>query len=76
MLNKAKAGTKIKTIWTAVDAAGSKNEEIKTLEYTTNSFEKEITGYITWQGDWPTGQYRLDVYVNGNLDKSLDYNIE
>ena len=76
VLNKAKAGTKIKTVWTAVEAAGSKNEEIKTLEYTTNSFEKNIAGYITWKGDWPTGRYRLDVWVNGNLDKSIDYTVE
>src|SRR5256885_11977003 len=36
-LNKAKAGTQIRTVWIAVDVAGSKNDEIKTLDYTTNS---------------------------------------
>ena len=74
-LNKAKAGTKIRTVWIAVDVAGTKNDEIKTLDYTTNSFEKEIAGFITWKGDWPKGQYRLEVYINGNLDKTIDYTI-
>jgi hypothetical protein len=75
-LNKAKAGTQIKTVWIAADVAGTKNDEIKTLDYTTNSFEKNIAGYITWQGDWPKGQYRLEVYINGNLDKTIDYTIQ
>ncbi|MFN2576139.1 MAG: hypothetical protein ABR607_00445 [Pyrinomonadaceae bacterium] len=74
-LNKAKAGTKIKTVWIAVDVAGSKNDELKTLDYTTNSFEKNIAGYITWKGDWPKGQYRLEVYINGYLDKTIDYTV-
>ena len=74
-LNKAKAGTKIRTVWIAVDVAGTKNDEIKTLDYTTNSFEKEIAGFITWKGDWPKGQYRLEVYINGNLDKTIEYTI-
>lgn len=75
-LNKAKAGTKVRTVWIAVDVPGSRNETIKTLDYTTNSFEKKITGYLTWKGDWPKGQYRLEVYINGSLDKTIDYTIE
>ena len=39
-LNKAKAGTKIRTVWIAVDVAGTKNDEIKTLDYTTNSLKR------------------------------------
>jgi hypothetical protein len=75
-LNKAKGGTKIKTVWIAADVEGTKNQELKTLDYTTNSFEKKITGYLTWKGDWPKGQYRLEVYINGALDKTIDYTIE
>jgi hypothetical protein len=75
-LNKAKGGTKIKTVWIAANVEGTKNQELKTLDYTTNSFEKRITGYLTWKGDWPKGQYRLEVYINGALDKTIDYTIE
>ena len=75
-LNKAKGGTKIKTVWVAADVEGTKNQQLKTLDYTTNSFEKKITGYLTWNGEWPKGQYRLEVYINGALDKTIDYTIE
>lgn len=75
-LNKAKGGTKIRTVWKAVDVEGAKDQELKALDYTTNSFEKRITGYLTWKGDWPKGQYRLEVYINGALDKIIDYTIE
>jgi hypothetical protein len=25
--------------------------------------------------DWPKGSYRVEVYINGNLDKTVDYTI-
>ncbi len=75
-LNKAKAGTKVRTVWIAADVEGTKNQELKTLDYTTNSFEKKVTGYLTWSGEWPKGQYRLEVYINDALDKTINYTIE
>lgn len=75
-LNKAKGGTEVKFIWKAVDVAGSKNEEIKTIEYTTKSFENKVHGHLTLPYDWPKGTYEVDVYINGNLDKTITYSIE
>jgi len=75
-LNKAKKGTKVQVIWKAVDAGGSKNETIKTTGYTTNSFEKTVTGHLKLSKDWPTGKYQIEVYINDNLEKTVDYTIE
>jgi Cu/Ag efflux protein CusF len=75
-LNKAKAGTKVKFVWKAVDVAGSKNEEIKTIDYTTKSFENKVHGHLTLPYDWPKGKYEVDVYINGALDKNIAYTIE
>jgi hypothetical protein len=75
-LNKAKAGTKIRTVWVAASVEGyTSDQELKTLDYTTNSFEKKITGYLT-KSEWPKGRYRLEVYINGALDKTIDYTVE
>lgn len=75
-LNKAKGGTKIRTVWIAASVEGfTSNQELKALDYTTNSFEKKITGYLT-KSSWPKGQYRLEVYINGALDKTIDYTVE
>jgi len=75
-LNKAKAGTKVKFVWTAVDVAGSKNEEIKTIDYTTKSFENKVHGHLTKPTDWPKGSYEVEIYINGFLDKSIKYTVE
>ena len=75
-LNKAKKGTQVRFVWKAVDVAGSKNEEIKTIDYTTKSFENKIRGHLTLPYDWPKGTYEVDVYINGALDKTIKYTIE
>jgi hypothetical protein len=75
-LNKAKGGTQVKFVWKAVDVAGSKNEEIKNIDYTTKSFENKVHGHLTLPYDWPKGTYGVDVYVNGALDKTITYTIE
>jgi len=75
-LNKAKKGTAVRFVWKAVDVAGSKNETIKTIDYTTKSFENKVRGHLTLPYDWPKGVYEVDVYINGVLDKALKYTIE
>jgi hypothetical protein len=71
-LNKAKKGTKVRFMWKAVTL----NEDIKTIDYTTNSFENKVRGHLTFPKDWPTGKYRVEVYINDGLDKTVDYTIE
>ena len=75
-LNKAKAGTKVKFVWKTVDVGGTKNEEIKTIDYTTKSFENKVLGHLTSPGDWSKGTYQVEVYINGALDKTIDYTVE
>jgi hypothetical protein len=75
-LNKAKGGTQVKFVWKAVDVAGSKNEEIKNIDYTTKSFENKVHGHLTLPYDWPKGTYEVEVYINGALDKTVTYTIE
>lgn len=75
-LNKAKKGTDIRFVWKAVDAEGSKNKEIKTIDYTTKSFEDKVHGHLTLPYDWPKGKYEVEVYINGVLDKVISYTVE
>ena len=74
-LNKAKKGTEIRYVWKIMDADGEKDKEIKTTDYTTNSFENKVHGHLQLPSDWPKGTYRVEVYINGNLDKTIDYTI-
>ena len=75
-LNKAKGGTKVKFVWKAVDVAGAKDKEIKTIDYTTKSFENKLHGQLTKPTDWPKGTYQVEIYINGFLDKSIIYTVE
>lgn len=75
-LNKAKAGTDVKVVWFADEVEGATNKELKALEYTTKAFDKKIPGYLTWSQDWPKGRYRVAVYINGNLDRTIYYEVQ
>jgi hypothetical protein len=75
-LAEAKAGTTMKFSWFIVDAGGSKNEKIKDIDYTTGALENIVHGHLTLPKDWPIGKYKVDVFVNGNLEKTARYSIE
>ena len=75
-LNKAKSGTDVKVVWIADEVEGATNKELKTLEYTTKASDKRIPGYLRWSQDWPKGRYRVAVYINGNLDRTIYYDVQ
>jgi hypothetical protein len=75
-LKQAKAGTKMKFAWWIVDAEGSKNQKIKEIDYSTKPLENIVHGHLTLPQDWPIGKYKCQVFVNGDLDKSIVYSVE
>ena len=74
-LKEAKGGTKMKFSWWIVDAEGSKNQKIKDIDYSTKPLENIVHGHLTLPQDWPTGKYKVQVYVNGDLDRTVEYSI-
>jgi len=74
-LNVARTGTKIRFVWKTVEIEGSRNEEIKTVDYVTKPLEDKVQGNLTLPRDWPTGTYKVDVYVNGTLAKTINYRV-
>ena len=75
-LAEAKTGTNMKFSWFIVDAGGSKNEKIKDIDYTTGALENIVHGHLTLPKDWPVGKYKVDVFVNGNLEKTAQYSVK
>jgi hypothetical protein len=75
-LKEAKRGTKMKFSWWIVDADGSKNQKIKDIDYTTRTLENIVHGHLSLPQDWPIGQYKVQVYVNGDLDRTIPYSIQ
>lgn len=75
-LNEAKGGTKLKFSWWIIDADGTRNEKIKDIEYTTRALENIVHAHLELPQDWPKGKYKVDVYLNGNLEKTVGYTVE
>lgn len=75
-LNEAKARTKLKFSWWIVDADGTKDQKVKDIEYTTRALENIVHAHLTLPQDWPKGKYKVEIYVDGNLEKTLGYVVD
>ena len=75
-LNEAKAGTDLKFSWWIVDADGTQNQKIKDIDYVTKTLENVIRGHLSLPQDWPTGKYKVQIYINGNLDRTVPYTVQ
>ena len=75
-LSDARVGTALKWDWIAVDAGGMKDHLIKELQYTTKAQETKVHADLTLQQDWPEGDWKVDVYLNGQLARSVAYKVE
>ena len=75
-LREAKAGTQMKFAWWIVDVEGTKNKKIQEIDYKTGPLENVVHGHLTYPQDWPSGKYKVQVFVNGDLDKTAAYVIE
>jgi hypothetical protein len=66
--------TKVKAVWSTVDDAGK----------ATQIAEKEIVGSASPivfnasnnAGPWPAGKYRVEIYLNDKVDKTLDFSVQ
>lgn len=79
-LAEPKAETKLRYSWWVVEAEGEnnkkiQNENIEDVEYTTKPEDRIVHGHLTVPDDWPPGKYKVDVYVNGNLEQTVEYNV-
>jgi hypothetical protein len=75
-LNKPKEGVRLRAVCVAADVGGVRNKELKSIDYTTKPSETKIDGYFTSPGRWARGQYRVEVYVNGALDKTQNFTVQ
>lgn len=74
-LNRIETGLKVKLAWIAVDAGGAQNELIDESEFTGLAVNT-INGQIELPQDWPTGKYRLDIFLNDELKRSVDFTVD
>lgn len=75
-LENAPDSTVVKSVWTLVEADGyESNSEIDSTEFTTGSdalyFSLERSADA-----WPVGQYKIDLYIDGSLVQTLNFEVQ
>ena len=77
-VSNAPSDTKLKAVWFAVDV-GDAAEPNTTIDETEVSVEGSRNVDFTLtpnSGGWPGGTYKVDLYLNGELDRSLNFTVE
>jgi hypothetical protein len=78
-LANAPQSTKVEAKWTAVNAADTEpNLEFQTqnLDITEESFSGTIYFQLSNDEGWPTGQYKVDLYLNGTLAQTAELSVQ
>lgn len=73
-LANAPDDTSVRATWTAVAVEGADpNTFLDESELTTES--GILTYNLTNDGLWPVGTYKVDLYLNGELERTLDFEV-
>ena len=75
-LANAPEDTKIKAIWTAVEVEGEQPNLLIDQAEMTSGNQNVFTFNLTNNGLWPTGKYKVDLYLNDKLDRTLEFEVQ
>ncbi|MEW5961092.1 MAG: hypothetical protein AB1801_25480 [Chloroflexota bacterium] len=73
----APSDTKVKAVWTAVDlgAAAAPNTALDETEVTVEGSRNVDFTLTPDGGAWPPGAYKVDLYLNDKLDRTLNFTV-
>jgi hypothetical protein len=76
-LKSAPTGTKVTATWYVVDVGSSAdpNSQIDTTEITTDG-TRNIDFSLSPQPTWPVGSYKVEIGLNGQVAKTLEYTVK
>ena len=75
-LNNASEDTVVRGVWTLVSAEGyDENSEIDSAEI-TGSDDSYYFSLDRAADTWPVGQYKIDLYINGNLVETVEFQVQ
>ncbi len=73
-LRNAPDSTSLKAVWTAVNAEGVPANEV--INETTATMGSGLLHFRLTNNDlWPTGSYKVDIYLNDKLDKTITFEV-
>jgi len=68
--------TSVKAVWSMVDVPGYEPMVLYESPITLNSGENIAHFSLTNDQPWPAGSYKVDIYLNDKLDRTLEYQVE
>jgi hypothetical protein len=76
-LEKAPTSTRVKAIWFATNAetVDCNTQVGQPYELTTDG-TRNVDFTLSPNQSWPTGSYRVEIYINDNLDQVVDYTVQ
>lgn len=76
-IEDAPANTTFKATWYAIDVgdAADPNTLIDSTEITSDG-SRYLDFNLTPNSGWPSGTYKVEIYVNGTLDQVVDFSVE
>jgi hypothetical protein len=75
-VSNAPDDTTLKAVWTAVDVEGvDPGFLIDEVELTTDG-QNEFTFNLQNDGLWPAGNYKVEIFLNGTLDQTLEFAVQ
>ena len=76
-LSNAPNDTEVRAVWTAVKAEGA-DSNTKIDEARTTSGSGQLQFNLSNQGPWPTGDYKVDLYLNDAKEptKTLEFEVQ
>jgi hypothetical protein len=74
----APSDTKVRAVWTAIDVgdAAQPNTVIDEAETTAEGSGNIDLTLTSQTGSWPAGTYKVDIYLNDKLDRTLNFSVE
>lgn len=75
-LSRARGGTRVRFVWIAVEAGGTRENVLADAESVTGAREMVVDGVMSLPRQWPAGRYRVQATVNNRTSKTVEFNVE
>ena len=75
-LSNPPEGTRVGATWYAVDAGSFKNDKLDSETYTLKTGEERVHVSLTNKENWPKGKYKVQVMLNGRLNRTLEFEVK
>jgi len=79
-LDNAPAGTVVEAKWLASQIEGYDSGELiyeqSINDFTDESFSGTIYFQLSNDSGWPVGEYKADIYLNGNFSQSVSFSVQ